>query len=701
MTFLAPTFLWGLAAASLPLIIHLISLRHTRELPFGTLRFIEKLEHETLRNLKIRQWLLVLLRTLIIIALVLMVSRPVLRGFSPTWVGGDVESRVVIIVDNSASMAVMWDGQTLLNRAREALPVIWNQLEGQTALEIYQTNPFKRIFNGTREQRETALRRVQEIPQSVEADDLWSKVDSALSLSKGTEPNQECFILSDFQTLPPRTFWADMRSNDLVDSLKTQWKLYALAQKQVQDNLAVLRVATVSQVKLPTHLLTLSTTVMNDGNLPGENIPVELFLDQNRVGQVVASFKPGQSKGFQFQVYPGKSGIIQGVLEIPPDDYALDNRQTFELSIPQRIACKIVAPSVEDIFLLRKVLASIDGGTGFLDLDYKIDPAPEHLFLEDQDILIIHSPTNLPPGIVAEIQAFLEQGGGLIWFSSDPPPKEMSPHVETLLRLPRRVALKTAGSQSYYSVELTDRSLLLFSDLDVKKILPELPDVYRYNQVQLTKEQQPLLNLHNGDPFLVEGTTFGGSYYYFVLPLNLEWSDLPLRGLIVPLMHRLLMRLATDDEQVAPVTIGVPKVISIKRQLVNARWELVKPSGKRVLLIPDYNTQVLSIPQTDELGSFQVLADGDLYTAFSTRLNPLERPSIRADQNKIRSILGKDQVRFISPEVDLVTQLQDLRRGKSLWRRFLLLAIGLLFFESLVRYTPKERRKTTRSLAKD
>jgi hypothetical protein len=600
MTFLAPTFLWGLVAASLPLIIHLISLRHTRELPFGTLRFIQKLEHETIRNLKIRQWLLVLLRTLIIIALVLMTSRPVLRGFSPTWVGGEVESHVVIVVDNSASMSLVSDGKSLLDQAREALPVIWNQLEGQTSLEIYQTNPFKRIFNGTREQRETALKRVQEIPQSVATDDLWIKVDSALTQSKGTEPNKECFILSDFQTLPPTSFWSNIESKDPTDSLETQWKLYTLFQKEVQDNLRVLRIAAVSQVKLPTHLLTLSTTIMNDGSLPRENVPVELFLDEDRVGQVVASFTPGQSKGFQFQVYPGKSGIIQGVLEIPPDDFALDNRQTFELSIPQRIACKIVAPSVEDIFLLRKVLTSIDGGTDFLDLDYKIDPAPEHLFLEDQDILIIHSPANLPPGVVDEIQAFLEQGGGLIWFSGDPLPEERSPNVETLMRLPWRASLETASDQSYYSVELTERSLLLFSDMDVKKILPELPEVYRYNKVQLTKEQYPLLKLHNGDPFLVEGRTFGGPYYYFVLPLNLEWSDLPLRGLVVPLMHRLLMRLATDDEQVAPVTIGNPKVISIKRQFVNARWELVKPSGKRILLIPDYNTPVLSLLHTDE-----------------------------------------------------------------------------------------------------
>ena len=74
MSFLFPAVLWGLIAVSLPIIIHLISLRHTKTVDFSTIRHIKALEHETIRKLKIRQWILIVLRMGIISVLVLMVS---------------------------------------------------------------------------------------------------------------------------------------------------------------------------------------------------------------------------------------------------------------------------------------------------------------------------------------------------------------------------------------------------------------------------------------------------------------------------------------------------------------------------------------------------------------------------------------------------------------------------------------------------
>ena len=59
MSFLFPAVLWGLIAVSLPIIIHLISLRHTKTVDFSTIRHIKALEHETIRKLKIRQWILI------------------------------------------------------------------------------------------------------------------------------------------------------------------------------------------------------------------------------------------------------------------------------------------------------------------------------------------------------------------------------------------------------------------------------------------------------------------------------------------------------------------------------------------------------------------------------------------------------------------------------------------------------------------
>ena len=163
MIFLTPAMLWGLLAASIPIIIHLYSLRQTKEIEFSSLKYIRELEYETIKRLKIRQWLLVLLRMLIIICIILMAARPVLKGFIPAWIAGEKESRVVIILDNSASMSMLSDGKSLLENGKSHVLDIANIYDEFTAFYCYQTNPLNQIYNGSPgdQSLKTALERVQ------------------------------------------------------------------------------------------------------------------------------------------------------------------------------------------------------------------------------------------------------------------------------------------------------------------------------------------------------------------------------------------------------------------------------------------------------------------------------------------------------------------------------------------------------------
>ncbi len=104
MTFLNPLYLFWLAAASIPVILHLLNLRRTRVVEFSTLSFLQELQKSKIRKLKIRQILLLILRTLLIILIVLAFARPALRG-SFAGFGGQARTSAVIILDNSFSMS--------------------------------------------------------------------------------------------------------------------------------------------------------------------------------------------------------------------------------------------------------------------------------------------------------------------------------------------------------------------------------------------------------------------------------------------------------------------------------------------------------------------------------------------------------------------------------------------------------------------
>lgn len=678
MTFLSPAMLWALSAAAIPVIIHLFSLRHTREQEFSTLMFIKELEHQTIRTLRLKQWLLILLRTLAIIALVLAFAQPVRKGFVPSWMAGEQESHIVVVVDNSASMALNTEEGSLLERAKSAAPEILGSLRGQYVVDIYQTTPVKRVYHGSGQDSDfqTSLRN---IPQSVGEDHIWITVDSLLHQLDVREPNRECFILSDFQTIPKSEDFADLF---VSDSVKTPWRLYLLSQPPVSNNLSVRHAETTSQIRLPNQLLTFATRIENDGIVDKRTVPVELFLNDDRVGQVVASYIPGASREFMFQAYPGISGTVTGRVEIPDDDFAPDNQWSFEIPIPEQISVSLIGPSRKNLFLLEMALSSIDNQSGFLFLESREDSHVQELYLNDTDILILYNPPPLNEAVIADIRAFLQNGGGVIWFEGNRRVGSASPLVTRRLGIPVPRDHQQVGGESYFSVETGEPDHPLLENLKLRNLAGELPQVFQYISTRPMGDFETVLKLSNGDPLLLDIPAGKGRILYMSSLMDLAWNDLPMRGLMVPLVHRMLLLLATDETNSSPIQIGEPKYIALDREIINREWQLVTPSGKTILIIPDFATQQLPITQTMELGSYQVLSDGDLFTAFSTRLSPGEYPSVRADQERILSVFPTEQIRWIEPTHNLNDELAAIRYGKSLWRIFLLLAIFLLVLET-------------------
>ena len=118
MSFLNPLFLFGLAAAAVPILIHLFTRKRPREMAFPSLEFLAEVNRSEIRRLRLRQWLLLLLRTLAIAALALAMSRPALKGTAGLGRGGS--TTVVALVDQSGSMGAVAAGGTLFAEARLA-----------------------------------------------------------------------------------------------------------------------------------------------------------------------------------------------------------------------------------------------------------------------------------------------------------------------------------------------------------------------------------------------------------------------------------------------------------------------------------------------------------------------------------------------------------------------------------------------------
>lgn len=115
--FLYPWALAGLAAAAIPLLLHFRAQRHPPTVEFPAVRYLQDAARRHERRLLLRHWLLLAVRTLLVMALVLAAAGPTapLRD-----VGPHAPMALVLVLDNSLSSAVTAGGTERLEVLRSA-----------------------------------------------------------------------------------------------------------------------------------------------------------------------------------------------------------------------------------------------------------------------------------------------------------------------------------------------------------------------------------------------------------------------------------------------------------------------------------------------------------------------------------------------------------------------------------------------------
>lgn len=111
IAFTAPWALVGLLAAALPVLLHLVQRREPPEVAFPAVRYLEDATRDHRRRLKLRNLLLLIVRTLLVIVLVLAAAGPTIAG---SGIGDHQPSALVLVVDNSASSAAVREGEMTL-----------------------------------------------------------------------------------------------------------------------------------------------------------------------------------------------------------------------------------------------------------------------------------------------------------------------------------------------------------------------------------------------------------------------------------------------------------------------------------------------------------------------------------------------------------------------------------------------------------
>ncbi|MCK4590638.1 MAG: BatA domain-containing protein, partial [Candidatus Latescibacteria bacterium] len=586
IAFLNPAVLPALTVALLPILIHLLTRRKLKKVAVSSVVFLQQLQKKRMRRIKVRQWLLLVLRTLIIIFLILAFSRPVLRT-TLSFVGSSTPTTAAILLDNSYSMGFETPRGRLFDLSKQRVLELIGLLKpgDEVVLLPFADRPPVakqwKIEDG--ESRFSLIRDfILNLQLSCRATDVSSALEKASKLLSGSgNPHKEIFLFTDMEENGRR----GLQKEKVFAELKGI-SLYLLPVEAVQEeNVSVERVTVPKQILSVKGQIELEVQVTNYRKSDIRDLLLCFYLDGERLSQVTLNIRAGQTKRVLFQVVPEKTGVLSGYVEIEPDRLSVDNRRYFSVSIPAGVKVLLVGNKEADTYFLNRALNPSGSKEAFMQTASTTGEKISLQQIEENDVIILANVQHLNQWQVEQLRASVNRGKGLLICLGPQVDKEfynrqLFPRFSQI-KLGELLGI-AGGKSSYYSFGKINFSHPVLKGL-LQKERMDSPRFYSIYQTVSSPQVEPIVWYNQGSPALCESQLGKGRIILFTSAVDPEWTDLPVKGIFVPLFYRIVQYLATALPEELQ-RIGEP----IERTFgeLESPVECQDPMGNRVSLFP-------------------------------------------------------------------------------------------------------------------
>ncbi len=687
--FLNPSILLALAAAAIPLIIHLLSRRNIKRVPFSTIQFLKRLERKQMRTFRLRQWLLLLLRTLIIMSLVLAFARPTLKSGHGGFFRDRSPIAAVILLDNSLSLNEVYLTGSLLKELRQRFVELKTVFrEGDRISLIQTTRPeviLARDEPFSEELWDRVLKRIQ--PNYLKSDMVPAIQRAVAWLKTSPFANKEMYLLSDMQ----RTAFPDNLSEavDLAEDAGIRLIVLPIVHRP-SENLALDSVAVVTQLVERNQPIRIQAYVSNPGSEKHLTSLVSVVLNGKRVAQTKVTVAPGGREGTSFRLTLSETGFVQGYVELESDALLEDNRRFFHFYVPAAINVLhivgsdtlpsfvpwILKPALDkQVFAYQRETFSRWSSVNFLDFDF----------------IVVEGVQNFPETFLSRLTGFVNRGGGLLLIPSASASLRHLQAAFARFTIGRVVEpWGTPGSQENF---LTLRRLRwqhpIFEGL-FEKTPPRLNPIEVYAGLRVLPSPKALVLIRAGDriPFLILKPVRRGLVYVLTTPLQQSYTLLPFKGLVIPLFYRMIYYSALYRHGPARTLLcGQPFQAAFAHLSAPFNFSVVDPAGNPVQLntVVKGDQVVLQFQDTFLPGNYRVYHNNNVLTLFSVNVDPGESYFTPLEESELAKLFPAPLV--LSSETPIAQQIHYLRFGKELWKYGLLLALVLLFLEMIIART--------------
>ena len=581
--FLHPALLGWLAAAAIPVAIHLWSRRRYREISFAAMEYLLAAMKRQSQRLRLEQWLLMAVRILLILCIVLAASEPYLDR---PLLSSAPEGRThrMIILDGSFSMAYEPAEQSRFARAKEiAKEIVGSAPAGDAFTLLVMSSPPDVVVG-------TPSPAVEEVASEIDAlehsdtmgnvADVIPRAHEILEIARRENPRllrHEVYFLTDLQ----RTAWATQGSKAAVADFYQQVAKLADAAalavidvgQPIADNLAVTALRLLTTPPIAGRTCRFEAVVKSYAARPAPQQSVELLVDGRRVSQRTVNVPAGGEATAVFEYRFDMAGDHAVEVRAEGDALSIDNRRY--LAVPIRNNVRILC--IEGILSGKPfggasdylaVALAPDQDSGAVS-PIEVEVAPENAILERElsqyDCIAMCNVAQFTSGEADILSNYLRNGGNLLFFlGNQVMPERYNREIGVQAQAENRLLPAALGPAVEAPAGRLDpmeyRHPILHAFRGAEGAGVAAATVEKYVRLDLPpdSEAKVVLRLPGGDPLIVEQTRRRGRVVLVATSADTSWTTLPLSPSYVPLVQEIIAFCLADGAADRNTLVGKP-----------------------------------------------------------------------------------------------------------------------------------------------
>ena len=699
MTFLSPAFaLIGLAAATIPIIIHFLFRRRFSRVDWAPMKYLRLSLESNRKRIQFQQLLLLIIRVLVVLCLFFTAARPMLSKQFSSWLSNKQPVSLIVVIDDSLSMEVTSnEGRSIFQFAKSVALELIRENAANCELTMMRSSSLNLplVQKAHLDDTSDLMNEVNDL-EPTDISNQWTSIfyrlDELLSSSAYTQ--REIVIITDLQ----RTGWDEHLPSEVSAWKDVEITIVDVGESQI-GNLGVQEIRSLSPLVASNSVCRFEATVRNFSGFDVEPASATFSVDGQTQTIAMPTIPANAVAKIPFRVVIHEPGERKIRFAIPDDRLNGDNSRFMVVDAKKELSILMIdgdprtEPMASEVDFL---VAACRSGRSIWNVRDDDELNPFSLQSVDPDVLVLANVAEIDLATSVEIEKRVAAGMGLVIYGGDQIDKanyNQLLHKNGAGVLPCKLDDPITDDFSGLLVDShRDSPLEVFETLPtelLRQIRPRrvLVAALRDEANAMKRSGRVLAQWNHVEksPALIEGSFGKGRVFVWTITADREWSDWQLDPSFVIAARQTMLFAAAGSNPASSMLVGDPFRAQLPVTANTLGIRLQRPDNRDdVDLSPDLENTSASvlIDDTRHAGFYHLKWDAaddeptERILAFNTAVE--ESDLQRMSRDDFYSLFGETNWRLATAN----KVAADRNLQAELWKMFAVFMLLLLAMES-------------------